>query len=243
MNILGIKIDNITCEKALEQIKGFFVDNKQHLIVTLNPEMVVEAQEDREFKKVLNYSDLTLIDGVGLVFALWFFGLRSPKRITGVDFTWKLIELAEKTDKIVYLLGGRNGVVDAAANVFKKRFPQAKIFFGGNSADPSDQRLITEINQARPQILFVAFGHGKQEKWIMNNFSKIPSVDVALGVGGTFDFISGRVARAPKIIRKLGLEWFWRLVRQPWRVGRIINATCKFSYLIVKSKISKGKNI
>lgn len=241
INILNVKISNLTWQQVLERVKGFFNDNQQHLVTTPNPEMIVLAQTDEEFKKVLNQADLAIPDGIGLIFASWFLGNKLQQRITGVDFVWKIAELAEQANKSIYLLGGLEGVNQSVAVAIAEKFPKLKIYVGGDNARPADSELIKKINEIKPNILLVAFGFGRQEKWIAKNLAKTPSVDLAVGIGGALDFISGRVKRAPKIMRQLGLEWLWRFARQPWRWRRILTATCKFSWLVLKYKLDGKK--
>jgi N-acetylglucosaminyldiphosphoundecaprenol N-acetyl-beta-D-mannosaminyltransferase len=226
MEILGVKIDNLTKEEALEKIEEFLEDNQQHYLVTPNPEFLVRAQEDEEFRRILNQADLAMPDGIGLIFASRLLGQPLKERVIGVDLMEKICQRAAQKKWSVFLLGGQEGVAEKAAENLRKRYQGLKIEFGNSS--PSFEQ--------QPIILFVALGAPKQEKWIVQNLEKIPSVKLAIGVGGAFDFISGRVRRAPKLFRLLGLEWFWRLLRQPWRVSRIFNALVRFPWLVLKSK-------
>ncbi len=239
MQILGIKVDEIAKEQALEKVSGFLNLSGQHKIFTPNPEMVVKAQKDEYFKQVLNSGDLNLCDGMGLQI---FTGI---KRITGVDFMLEVCALAAKQGKGVYLLGsGNDEVVRNACEALHKQFPNLKI--SGYNKGPEiaeglakqmDNGILEQISQSGAEVLFVAFGMGKQEKWIYENLTKMAGVKVAMGVGGAFDFISGKVRRAPLFLRKLGLEWVYRLVQEPKRIGRIFNATAGFCYLVLKKKI------
>jgi len=242
MQILGVRLDNVKVNEALERVRGFLFDNQQHLVASVNPEMLVLAQKDLEFRQVLNKSDLNIADGTGVVFASYFLGAPLPQRIPGVDFVWQLCELAEKEDKKIFLLGGGNGVAAVAVSEITKRFPNLKIASGGDNLKFDDPTLIILVNNFAPQILLVAFGHGRQEKWLAKNLAQLPSVDVGMGVGGTFDFMAGRVRRAPKFFRVLGLEWSWRLITQPWRLKRIFTATAHFCYLVVKSRIKNNES-
>ncbi|MEK7131322.1 MAG: WecB/TagA/CpsF family glycosyltransferase, partial [Patescibacteria group bacterium] len=238
MQFLGIKIDEITKENALQKVAEF-LRGGQHKIFTPNPEMVVKAQEDEYFKNILNLGDLNLCDGMGIQI---FTGI---KRIPGVDFMMDVCALAAEQGKGIYLLGsGSDEVVGGAFEELEKKYPNLKIS-GYNKGPEIDERsvckfdgpIFDQISQSGAQILFVAFGMGKQEKWIYENLHKIPNVKIAMGVGGAFDFISGKVKRAPLFLRRLGLEWVYRLVQEPRRIGRIFNATAKFTYLVLKSKI------
>lgn len=238
MNLLDIKIDEINKIQALAKIAEFLNSPKQHMVFTPNPEMLVKAQKDTGFKIVLNSGDLNLCDGMGVQL---FTGI---KRIPGVDFMLEVCKLAAEQGKGVYLLGsGNEDVVRKACENLRAQFPNLPIS-GYNKgpvlseASTSDDSMITdEINRTGAQILFVAFGMGKQEKWIYENLAKMPNIKVAMGVGGSFDFISGHIKRAPLFLRILGLEWVYRLIQQPQRIGRIFNATVVFVYLVVKSYI------
>ena len=283
--VLGVKIDTVSHTEALEKVAGFLSSQGQFKIFTPNPEMLVKAQKDEYFKKVLNSGDLNLCDGFGLWLALRlsFRPKRSGveksrldgrdsstrlgmtiERIAGVDFMLDICALAEKENKLVYLLGSRSDeVVKKTAENLQKQFPKLKIVGGDKGPaikenvelrmtndesidnvtieqlnnesnlvihQQENDRIINQIKQTEPSIVFVAFGMGKQEKWIYENISKLPSVKIAMGVGGAFDYLSGAVPRAPLLIRKIGLEWVYRLLRQPKRAGRVFNATIKFIF-------------
>src|SRR3989339_1383658 len=234
MFLLGVKVDEVTKEQALQKAASFLNSNGQYKIFTPNPEMVVKAQKDEYFKQVLNSGDLNLCDGMGLQI---FTGI---KRITGVDFMLEVCRLAAEQGKGVYLLGsGNDDVVRGACQELSKKFSSLKI--SGYNKGPEiteglakqlDDGMLEQINNSGAEVLFVAFGMGKQEKWIYENLSKMPGIKVAMGVGGSFDFISGKIRRAPLFLRKLGLEWVYRLIQEPQRIRRIFNATAKFVWLI-----------
>jgi N-acetylglucosaminyldiphosphoundecaprenol N-acetyl-beta-D-mannosaminyltransferase len=238
MQFLGVNITKVTKEEALAKVAEFLNSNNQHKIFTPNPEMVVKAQKDEYFKTVLNSGDLNLCDGMGLQI---FTGI---KRIPGVDFMLEACRLAAEQGRGIYLLGsGNDEVVGKTCEALSKKFPNLKI--SGYNKGPEiteglakqlDDGIVEQINNSGAQIFFVAFGMGKQEKWIYENLSKLPNIKVAMGVGGSFDFISGKIKRAPVFLRRLGLEWVYRLIQQPRRIGRIFNATARFCYLVLKSK-------
>lgn len=246
MQILGVKVDNITHEEALAKVLDFF-QNGQHIITTPNPEFILAAREDKEFKDILNRADLALPDGFGLILMSRLLGKPLREQICGSDFIWNICALAEKENKSIYLVGAQEGVAVKAANNLRGKYPQLKIVgaeiglrLGVN--DQSDalhenQQLITRINAVQPDIIFVAFGHGKQEKWIAGNLSKLPSVKIAMGIGGSLDFIADLIPRAPLWMRQLGIEWLWRLIQEPQRWCRIYRAVIKFPILVLKEKI------
>ena len=243
VEILGVKIDNLSLQEVLEQINNFVQSKNKHFVVTPNPEFLVAAQKDKNFKAILNYADMAVADGVGLNFGAKLLGQRL-QRLTGVDLVGYLCELAEQKKYSVFLLGGQNQVAAKCAQVLRENFPQLPIAGaegGGevidNGKNTTDRQLIEKINQARPRILLVAFGQGQQEKWIFHNLDALASVRVAIGVGGAFDFIAGEIKRAPVWLQKIGLEWLYRLIQEPKRWRRIINAVIIFPALIIKEKI------
>ena len=245
VEIIGVGIDNVSYQEAAEKINEFLHSRHQHYVVTPNPEFLVAAQADSTFRQILNYADLAIADGVGLVHAARWLG-RRLQRTTGVDLFWNLCELAQREVMPIFLLGGGEDVAAATATVLTKYFPKlivsgtesgGAVSAEGNSTD--DGALIATINQAKPVLLFVAFGHPKQEKWIFRHLDQLPSVKVAMGVGGSFNFISGHVTRAPEVLRSLGLEWLYRLLKEPWRWQRIWTAVVIFPILVLKQKIVK----
>ncbi len=218
IDILGVKIDNLTMDEALERIKGF--------VVLPYSEFIVRAQKDKEFRNILNSADLSLCESRGLQIVARFLGKRLKENITGVDLIYRL------SGKI-FLLGGKEGVAEKVKEKLNTEI--VGVEHGYQDLD----KVIEKINNTKPEILLVSLGSPRQEKWIYENLKKMPSVKLAIGVGGAFDFISGRIKRAPKFIQKIGLEWLWRLILQPQRVKRIYNGVIKLSWLTLKCKISK----
>jgi len=249
MHILGVEISEISRSEALKKVEFFFESDSLHRVYTPNPEMLVDASKDAYFRDVLNAADLTLCDGMGLKLLLG----RKVERVAGVDFMSDMCELAARTGKTVYLLGsGDRVVLRKAAVALQTKFPNLQIV--GMHPGPEIQaekqgdrvalkidkdennELIGEIVMAAPDILFVGFGHGKQEKWIDEYAESLPSVRVAMGVGGAFDYISGSVPRAPRVMRSLGLEWLFRLLMQPKRFTRIFKAVIIFPLCYLKKQ-------
>ncbi len=250
---LGVTVDQLSLQEAREKSEQFLLGEKQIKIFTPNPEMIVRAQNDRSFREVLNSSDLNLCDGFGLSFLGGF------ARITGVDFMLDLCARAELLQKSVYLLGsGSREIVEATALKLKEKFPALQIvgfnegpvitvaeergeaetlFYGLGVKTVDNNRVVSDINEKRPDLLFVAYGMGKQEKWIQEFLPQCKSVKIAMGVGGSFDYIAGKVSRAPCFMRKIGLEWLYRVVREPRRFRRILNATVVFLFYYVRYKI------
>jgi exopolysaccharide biosynthesis WecB/TagA/CpsF family protein len=178
--------------------------------------------------------------GASLVFWPPYARSQIPERISGVDLMIDICQLAARLDKKVFLLGGKPGVAQATAEELSLKIPNLKIYWKleiGNwkfkASQKDDIEIVKNINEIKPDILFVALNHPKAQYWIDENLDKLSSVKVAMGVGGAFDFLSGKVSRAPKVFQNLGLEWLYRLIRQPWRLPRILTATVKFIYKVV----------
>jgi N-acetylglucosaminyldiphosphoundecaprenol N-acetyl-beta-D-mannosaminyltransferase len=233
--ILGVKIDEYSFSEVMQKIINFLKENKLHQICTVNPEFIVAAQNDSVFKDILNNSDLNVPDGVGLKYAAIYKRQKIGERITGVDLTWELCKMASERSYSVYFLGGKPGIAKKASSIIKKLYPELKIA-GTDASNPNDAGLIEKINKSGADILLVAYGAPKQDKFIYklkNQKSKIKNTRIAIGVGGTFDYISGEISRAPKWVRSIGLEWLYRLIRQPSRIKRIYTAVIKFPVLLI----------
>lgn len=241
VEILGVKIDRIFKKEALEKIREFLESGESHQIVTVNPEFIMTAQYDLEFRNILNQSTLSLPDGVGLILASWYLKKPLRERITGTDLVYEIAKIASENQKSIYFLGAGDDIAKKCALNLKKLYPSLLIRgvesgFRFHWWRLSEETLRKKINRSHAEILLVAYGAPKQEKWIYHNLPYFKNIRLAIGVGGAFDYISGQVKRAPETWRKLGLEWFWRLLSQPWRLNRIITATLKFPQAILKEK-------
>ncbi len=234
--ILGIRIDQLSKTEVKKKVEGFLHSKSFHHIATVNPEFLVEAQKNNQFKKILNTTALNVCDGFGITLWTKILYKKEIPRITGVELAELICKLAEKNKKSVYFLGGF-GVAKKAAKTMKTQFP--KLIIAG-SEDGNKTKLNKKIIQSKPDIILVAFGAPAQEFWIKKFHKDIPSLRLAIGIGGTFDFWAGKVARAPQLMQRLGLEWCWRLILQPKTRGkRIYNAVMKFSALTLKEKFYK----
>lgn len=247
MRVFDIPISSDPLAVIVTTAAGFLQSGAGHRIYTPNPEMLVAAHRDQYFKEVLQDADLNICDGKGIA----MLSRGKLQRIPGIDFMQRVCEIAAQEGKSIYLLGsGRQAVVDAAATQLQLQYPGLRIagthegiyIEEKSMAVAPDRKLlvysqdehdamIEHIIDAAPDILFVGFGHSKQEKWIHEHLDQLPSVKIAMGVGGSLDVLSGRIRRAPKVFRWLGLEWLWRVIRQPQRIGRIWRAVIVFPYL------------
>lgn len=238
INILGIDIDVIDKKQTLLKIEEFLAGGKQNFTVTVNPEIILHAAEDKEFFNILNKADLSLADGVGLKMAGWLM-MKNLPRLTGADLAKDILKLAQDKDKRVAVVNWRGGLSGG-----KEIFAALKNKFSGLNIKVFDFEReeagnLSELNNFSPEILFCNFGAPYQEKFIYNNLAKMPSVKVGLGVGGAFDFLTGKIKRAPKFMRFLGLEWLWRLFKQPWRLKRIFNAVVVFPFKFLIWRLKK----
>ncbi len=237
LNILGVLVSKITGKEVLEKIKDWLDGANQHYIVTPNPEIILAARKDEELKTILNKADIAICDGIGLKFVSCFF-LNPLKRVQGSDLTYKILKLANEKKYKIYFLNWVDGLskTEEIKKAVEKKFGPIEI--QGQRIERSGENIdLNEINNFKPDILLVGLGAPWQEKFIAKYLSQIPSLKLAMGIGGTFDFITGKIKRAPVIFRYLGLEWLWRLARQPRRGKRIFNAFIKFPFLFFKSKI------
>lgn len=227
-NILGVDITDATKENILEYIVTSVEKlQKPYYIVTPNPEMIVLSSKNSAFQQVLNNAKLALNDGVGVGFAARFMGKPLKERFTGVELVEKLCEKVNDWPITVGFLGAGHGVAEGASECLKQKYPKLKVVFAQSEWDNSTKPI---------DILFVAFGFPKQELWMASHPGKIP-VKVMAGVGGAFDYISGKVPRAPKLIRSIGMEWLFRLIVQPWRIKRQL-ALVVFIWMVIKERVS-----
>lgn len=238
--ILNIKIDAIDKNLFLDKIIQFLKSNNLHQIATVNPEFLVDAQKNLEFSYILNQTDLNLIDGVGLQLAYFLKYKQWPARLPGADIVDLLFNFCELNNFSIMLLGGDPGIAEMAKSEIIKKYKNLNIFtLAGGMVEKKenkwkfDDKIISQINLNKPDILLVAFGHPKQEIWIFDHKTSFSTVKVAIGVGGTFDYISKNRKRAPLFYRRFGLEWIYRLYQEPWRWRRIFKAIFIFTYLFI----------
>lgn len=205
--------------------------------MTPNSEMLVEAAHNPAFHAVLQRSALNLPDSIGLLWMARCTGQRIPERVTGVDTVIRLCR--EMTgEHPVFLLGGAEGVGERARANLEAHNPQLRVVgtYAGSPREEDAAEILRHINAAQPHLLLVAFGAPEQDLWIDRHLSAMPSVRVAMGIGGTLDFLAGVQRRAPILLQKLGLEWLWRLLREPRRFRRIFVAVVVFPWLVMKDR-------
>ncbi len=233
--LLGVGIDAVTRDQAMERLRTFLHIDGQHHVMTPNNEMLVEATRNAPFHALLNHTALNIADSTGLLLAARLTGQRLPERVTGVDTVTRLCAALDASHP-VFLLGAAPGVAERAAAALQKKNPRLVIAgtFAGSPKQEDAHGIVDRINASGAHILFVAYGAPAQDFWIARHLAAMPSVKLAIGVGGTFDFLAGTAKRAPKILRSVGLEWLWRLFTQPRRFRRIIRAVFLFPLLILR---------
>lgn len=257
--IMDVPIDAITTTEVIDMIFDIpktTLKRGKH-IVTINPEMVLAAQKDREFMHILQNTDLNTADGNGLLWAantqkksrpmsllkLLTFIFKKPttplpQLIKGSDLVLDIAKYAAQTGDKIFLLGAKPGVAGKAKANLEKMFPGVQIVgtYHGSPEISEEREIKNMISKTEPDILLVAYGAPAQEKWIARNLHEMPSVRVAIGVGGTFDYLSGKIKRAPMWMQRIGIEWLHRLIREPRRLKRIVNAIIVFPIKIIGKK-------
>lgn len=263
MNILGVRVDSVTQDQAVDQILQWVNQRQKAMVFTVNPEIIMAAQKDQQFKDLLNQANLSLADGVGVLWAANFYqyvsknktknlirlwltaciiGLRTfvsaryrakalPQQVSGSNITF---DLAQQNAASLFLLGEKEGIAEQAAKQLHQKCLRARIAgtFAGNGAPEGDTETRAQLTSNPADIILVAYGAPKQEKWLERNLNAIPAW-VGMGVGGTFRFFAGDIRRAPRWVQRAGLEWLFRLVLEPWRWRRQL-ALPRFVAAVVK---------
>lgn len=225
-NILGVFVDGISMNVALERAQGWLDSDTQHMIVTPNPEILLEASRNDDYAAVLNGADMALPDGRGVQMLA-----RLPERVTGVDFSERLLALAAQRGERVVCVVRADGLSDpdVVEKTIKRKFSDIDVTAVGVAIDGWDADvIIDELLELKPAILLVGLGFPQQEQFLAHHLDHIPSARIGIGVGGTFDFWTGAATRAPRWIRAMGFEWLYRVIREPRRLKRIWSAVVVF---------------
>lgn len=225
VSILGVPVHPVTMAETLQIVRSFMGEPGLHQLATVNPEFVMRARRDAAFRRVLQQADLCLPDGVGLLYAARRYGQRLPQRVPGSELVYHLARLAARQSWPLFLLGAAPGVARQAATVLQEHSPGLKIAgtYAGSPAPEENDAIVQRINESAAQLLYVAYGAPRQDKWIARNREALATVRVAMGVGGALDFISGKAVRAPRWVQNIGLEWLHRLLHEPWRWRRMLD--------------------
>jgi len=232
--LLGVPLDPVTTDEALGRLQALVDSEGSKHVLTPNSEMLVAANRNPAFRSVLQRSVFNLPDSVGLLLMARLTGQKLPERVTGIDAVQLLC--ASLTDAHpVFFLGAGEGVAEKTAEVLQKRNSSLKIAgtYGGSPHPEEEASICERICSSGAHILFVAYGAPQQDLWIARNLRHLPNIRLAMGVGGTFDFLASVRKRAPILFQCLGLEWLWRLILEPRRIGRIFTAVVVFPILVL----------
>ena len=219
-DVLGVAFDNVTIDEAVDRALALLEEEGPHLVVTPNPEIVQRAEKDPEFAGILAQADLVLPDGVGVIYAAKILGRPLRARVPGIDFAAALLARVAGTGKRLFLLGAATGVAELAAVNLRAAYPGLVVCGFHDGYFKEDRPVADAIREARADLVFVCLGAPKQEKWIAAN-GAAAGARLYVGLGGSLDVFAGKVERAPESFQRLGLEWLYRLLKQPSRIGRM----------------------
>ncbi len=238
LKILGIGIDRVTSQQAMDKIGEFIASGQSHQIVTANAEIIYQASRNEKMRNVINNAQMVTADGSGVIWASRQLGEPLEERVTGIDLVNSICERSAADKWKIYILGSAPGVAATAAVNIRDKFPGCNIvgthhgYFNGKE----EKQILAELKQLKPDVLFVALGAPKQEYWIADHLADL-GIPVGMGIGGSMDVLSGNVKRAPKWMQKMSLEWLYRIAIQPTRYKRAL-ALPKFM-LAVKKQVKQ----
>jgi N-acetylglucosaminyldiphosphoundecaprenol N-acetyl-beta-D-mannosaminyltransferase len=238
IEILGVRVDVAGYGDLLAHVDRSVASGEPHQIVTLNPEMLVAAHEDAAFREELNAASLNVADGTGLVLAARWLGRPLPERVTGSDGIYRLAAHCAEQGYRPFFLGAAPGVAREAAERLAARYPGLEVAgtHAGSPGVEDEEAIIEMVRAANPDLLLVAYGVPAEERWIARNRARL-GVPVMIGVGGSFDFVAGVTQRAPVWMRRVGLEWLYRLIKEPWRWRRQL-ALPRFVGLVLRQMVT-----
>jgi N-acetylglucosaminyldiphosphoundecaprenol N-acetyl-beta-D-mannosaminyltransferase len=231
LRILGVHIDDVTMLEACDKLSVLMAQGGTHQVATVNPEFIMTAQRDAEFAALLEHTALNVPDGIGVLWAAQRLGHPLRERVPGVDMVHRLCALGSQYKWRTFFLGARPGVAERAAATLALKYQGLVVSgtYAGSPRPEDDEEALSRVRKARPNLLFVAYGAPAQDKWLARNLPRLqlapppegaPVGLVGIGVGGAFDFLTGVQKRAPNWMQQLGMEWLYRLAREPWRWRR-----------------------
>ncbi len=238
--VLGVRVDRISQAETVQRLLAMIGQRRaaEHSLpcqqlITVNPEFVMAAQKHADFRQAINDAALVVADGTGVVWAARRLKAPTPERVTGIDTLVALAKGCAQQGYRMYLLGAAPGVAEQAAVRLQQLAPGLQIAgtYAGSPAPSEEEAILERVREAQTDVLCVAYGAPAQELWIYRNLTRLPAA-VAIGVGGSFDFLSGRQRRAPQLMQRMGLEWLYRLYREPWRWRRML-ALPRFALLVL----------
>jgi len=223
IEIFGIPIDNLNMEEAMDRFKELLKRDRMSSIYTPNTEIIMLSETDEKLKDALTDSQLNVPDGFGLVLASRIHGMGIKGKVAGIDMMEQILKYLNHTKKSIYILGAKPEILAGSITKIQNDYPciTVKDSYHGYFNEEQEKHIIKKINELKPDVLFVALGAPKQEKWIYENKHQL-NAKVAMGIGGSLDVMSGVAKRAPKVMVDMGLEWLYRLIKEPWRFNRML---------------------
>lgn len=240
INVLGTGFDNLTREEAIDRAYALMPEHRGAYVVTPNPEIVMLCRDDPDMAAAVDGADLVIPDGIGVIYGAKILGTPLKEKVPGIDFTTGLMQRMARDGRTAFLFGSKPGVAEAAAENLKKQIPGLLIAGTNDGYFKDDAPIIEKINAAKPDLLLVCLGAPKQEKWMHANREKL-DVGLMIGAGGSLDVFAGVAERAPEKWQKAGLEWLYRLLKEPTRLGRMMKLP-HFLLLVVGKKLGGGRH-
>ena len=238
IDVMGVRFDNVTMTEALEKAKQMLQTEGADYVVTPNSEIVYEAMADQELEDLLNGASLVLPDGAGVVLGAKILGTPLKEKVAGVEFADGVLGLLAENGGSVYLLGSKPGVAELAAEKMLEKHPGLTVAGMADGYFKDEAAVVEKVNESHADVLFVCLGAPKQERFMVNHRGEL-NVKLMAGLGGSLDSFAGTVKRAPRWMINLSLEWFYRLLKEPWRFKRMLRLP-KFLWAVVCRRI-KGK--
>ncbi|OMF13122.1 glycosyltransferase [Paenibacillus sp. FSL H7-0331] len=236
VSIFGVPFSKLSMNETVNLITHMIESREPHQIITANPIMVMSAVDSSTYMQLLQAADLVVPDGAGIVWAANYVGNPVAERVTGFDLLHRMMQLGEPKGWKVYLLGASPEMIEAAASSLKRQYPALQLvgYRDGYFQADEDAAVIANIREHDPDILLIGRSADKQEPWIAQYKQQL-RVPVIMGVGGSFDVLSGKLKRAPVMFQRLRLEWFYRLLQEPWRYKRML-VLPKFVMKVIREK-------
>lgn len=221
IEILGVGFDNMTVEQAVAEGVRLMDSGAGSYVVTPNPEIVEVCRKDPEAMEAVRGAELVLADGIGIIYGAKILGTPLKGRVTGIEFAQRLMGRMAENGKSLFLLGAKPGVAEKAAEKLRMQYPGLRIAGVQDGYFQEDGPVLEAIRSSGADVVFVCLGAPKQEKWMRKN-GKATGAKLLVGLGGCLDVFSGEVQRAPEAFQKMGMEWFYRLMKEPSRAGRMM---------------------
>ena len=241
ISLLGVRVHRVDMEATLNIIRGFISSGNPHIIVTADASAIVIAQNDEDFRGIINNADLVTPDGAGLLKAAKLFGTPLIDRVSGVDIANNVCGMGAEDGFSIFLLGAKPGIAEMAGERLKQQYPGLKIAgtHHGYFTEAENAAIAAKVRDAGAKVLLVGLGIPRQEKWIRDHLSEL-GVCMAMGVGGSFDVLSGQIRRAPVWMQRHGLEWVYRLAKDPKKITKVATLP-RFVMLVLIGRILGGR--